>query len=110
MEYFVKSGAPSKQRSGCVVVGVYERRKLSEAAQALDGATGGAITQAMRRGDMDGRRDDTLLLHGLDGVLADRVLLVGLGRERDFDDKAFVRANGAAIKALRKTGATDAVS
>lgn len=110
MEYFVKSGAPHKQRSGCVVAGVYERRKLSEAARALDEAAGGALTQATRRGDMDGRRGDVLLLHGLDGVLADRVLLVGLGRERDFDDKAFVRANETAIKALRKTGATDAVS
>lgn len=110
MDYFVKSGNPQKQRVGCVILGVFERRKLSAPAQQIDTASLGALTQAMRRGDMDGRVGDTLVLHGLAGVLSDRVLLVGLGRERDFDDKAFVRANEAAIGALRKTGAVDAVS
>ena len=35
MEFTVKSGDPEKQRSGCVVVGVFENRKLSESARAL---------------------------------------------------------------------------
>ena len=35
MEFSIKSGSPEKQRSGCVVVGVFEGRKLSLSAQAI---------------------------------------------------------------------------
>ena len=37
------------------------------------------------------------------------MLLVGLGRERDFDDGKFRSAVGKAIAALKQTGVTDAV-
>jgi leucyl aminopeptidase len=108
MEYSVKSGNPEKQRVGCVVVGIFDRRKPTAAAQALDAS--GAVTGIMRRGDMDGKLGTTLLLHKPEGALCDRVLLVGLGRERDFDEAAYRQAHQAAAKALRATGAIDAVS
>ena len=36
MEFSIKSGSPEKQRTGCVVVGVFEGRKLTASAQAID--------------------------------------------------------------------------
>ena len=36
MEFSIKSGSPEKQRSACVVVGVYETRKLSLAGEMID--------------------------------------------------------------------------
>ncbi len=36
MEFLVKSGSPEKQRSACIVVGVFEPRRLSHAAEVLD--------------------------------------------------------------------------
>ena len=110
MEYFVKSGNPEKQRVACVIVGIYDRRNPTEAAETLDKAGDGVIGSIMRRGDMDGKLGRTLILHNVGGVFCDRVLLVGLGKERDFDESAFRRANGAAAKTLRSTGAIDAVS
>jgi len=110
MEFFVKSGHPEKQRVGCVVVGIFERRKLSEPARALDDATQGAISAVMRRGDMDGKAEQTLLLHGLPHMFSDRVLLVGCGRERDFTEAAFRKVCAVSAKTLRDLGAKDAVS
>jgi leucyl aminopeptidase len=110
MEYFVKSGHAEKQRAACVVVGIFSRRRPAAAATALDKACSGAIGSVMRRGDMDGDLGQTLLLHGLPGLLCDRVLLVGCGRERDFDEAAFRKASAAAARALQGTGALDAVS
>ena len=110
MEYFVKSGNPEKQRVGCVIVGIYDRRKPTESAAILDTVSDGAIATALRRGDMDGKSGQFLVLHNLPGMFADRVLLVGLGKERDFDENAFRRANAAAARQVRKTGAIDAVS
>jgi leucyl aminopeptidase len=108
MEFSIKSGGPEKQRTGCVVVGVFEGRKLSAAAQALDAASGNYLSEVMRRGDLEGSGGRTLMLHNVPQVPADRVLLVGLGRERDFGDAAFRAAMMAAAKALRATGASEA--
>ena len=62
MEFSIKSGSPEKQRSACVVVGVYESRKLTLAAELLDKAADGYISGIVRRGDMDGKSGSTLLL------------------------------------------------
>jgi leucyl aminopeptidase len=110
MEYFVKSGNPEKQRVSCVVVGIFDRRSPTEAAQVIDGVSEGAIGAVMRRGDMDGKLGQTLVLHNVPGTFADRVMLVGLGRERSFDEVAFRKVNVACAKALRGTGSIDAVN
>jgi leucyl aminopeptidase len=107
MEFSIKSGSPEKQRSGCVVVGVFEGRKLSAAAQAIDGASRKYITEVLRRGDLEGKLGGTLLLQGVPKVPAERVLLVGLGRERDFAENAYRAALGATMRALRSTGASE---
>jgi leucyl aminopeptidase len=108
IEFLVKSGSPEKQRVGCVVVGVFERRKPSPQAQILDDASGGLIGSVMRRGDMDGRPGQTAMLHGLTDMLCDRILLVGCGRERDFDERAYRSACTVAARALDTVGGVDA--
>jgi leucyl aminopeptidase len=108
MEFSIKSGSPEKQRSGCVVVGVYEGRKLSASAQGIDAASGQYLSEVLRRGDLEGALGKTLLLHNVPKIPADRVLLVGLGREREFNESAYRTAISAAGKALKGTGASDA--
>ena len=59
---------------------------------------------------MEGKLGATLLLHNVRGTLADRVLLVGLGKERDFREQASsARAVRAAVKLLNETGSYEAV-
>jgi leucyl aminopeptidase len=109
MEFTIKSGSPEKQRSACVVVGVFDNRKLSLSAELIDRASNGYVSEIIRRGDMEGKLGATLLLHNVRGTLADRVLLVGLGKERDFRDKEFRQAIRAAVKLLNETGSYEAV-
>ena len=109
MEFTIKSGSPEKQRSACVVVGVFDNRKLSLSAELIDRASNGYISEIIRRGDMEGKLGATLLLHNVRGTLADRVLLVGLGKERDFRDKEFRSAMKSAVKLLNETGSYEAV-
>ncbi len=92
MEFSIKSGSPEKQRSACVVVGVFESRKLTLPAELLDKAAGGHISDIVRRGDMEGKSGTTLLLHSVPGTLCDRILLVGLGKEKEFREKEFASA------------------
>ncbi|MGQ0501790.1 MAG: leucyl aminopeptidase [Panacagrimonas sp.] len=110
MEYFVKSGNPEKQRVACVIVGVFDRRTLTNTAEIIDQVSGGAVGSVMRRGDMDGKLGQTVILHNLPGTFADRVMLVGLGRERSFDEAAFRKVIASSARALRGTGSIDAVN
>ncbi len=110
MEFSIKNGNPEKQRVGCVVVGVFNYRKLSAAAAAIDEAAQGYLSSLLRRGDMDGKLGSTLLLHQVPNTLCDRVLLVGCGKERDFHEREYRQAVAASIKALNGTGASDAAS
>jgi len=109
MEFTIKSGSPEKQRSACVVVGVFDNRKPSLSADLVDRASGGYISEIIRRGDMEGKLGSTLLLHNVKGTLADRVLLVGLGKERDFREREFRSAMRAAVRLLNETGSYEAV-
>ena len=108
MEFSTKSGSPEKQRTGSVVVGIYEPRKMTLAAELLDKAAGGYLSEIIKRGDMEGKAGTTLLLHHVPGVLADRVLLVGLGKEREFREKEYQAAIRLAVRTLNETGAFDA--
>ncbi len=110
VEFAVRSGAAERQRGGCVIAGVFEARKLSPSAAALDHASRGFLTAVMRRGESPGKVGQTLLLHHVRGVAAERVLLVGGGRERELDEYKFRKMNAAAVETLRRAGAADAVS
>ena len=109
MEVFVKSGSPEKQRTACVVVGVFEPRRLAPAAREIDRATDGYLTKLLRRGDMEGRQGQFLMLHNLPNILPDRVLLVGLGKERDLDDKSYRETMEGLVRHLDGTGSMEAV-
>jgi len=108
MEFNTTSGSPEKQRSGCVVAGVFEGGKLTAAAQALDNASGRFLGEVLKRGDLGAKAGATLMLHHVPRVPAERVLLVSLGKERDFHEGQYRTALAAAAKALRATGAADA--
>ena len=109
MEFSIKSGSPEKQRSASVVVGVHEPRKLSLPAELLDNAARNYISDIIRRGDMEGKLGTTLLLHNVPGTLCDRVLLVGLGKEKEFREKEYCQAVRTAVKTLNETGSFDGV-
>jgi leucyl aminopeptidase len=109
MEFNVKSGNPEKQRSACVVIGVFDSRKLSQAGEQIDEVSEGYLSNLLRRGDMEGKLGQALLLHNVPNTLSDRVLLIGCGKERDFGDKQYHTVIAKAITTLNETGSMDAV-
>src|SRR5918911_4500722 len=108
MEFVVKGESLAKQRTGCLVVGVYEGGKLSPSAIELDSASGRALSEAVSRGDLEGELGTVLLLTRIPNVASERVLLVGLGAEPEFVESSYHTALGAATTMLRTTGAADA--
>ena len=109
MEFTAKSGNPEKQRTACIVVGVFEPRRLSPAAEKLDQVTEGFISNLIRRGDLEGKIGQTLLLHNAPNTLCDRILLVGCGRERELHDAQYRKIIATTATTLDDIGAMEAV-
>jgi leucyl aminopeptidase len=97
----------AQAKTGCIAVGVFEDKKLTEAAQALDRK--GAITAAVKSGDITGKPGTTLLMRGIDGVAAERILLVGLGKDQPTSSKDFSTAVQSVARLFASLGANDAV-
>jgi leucyl aminopeptidase len=110
MEFGVKSGSPEKQRSACIVVGVFEPRRLTTVAEQLDQISEGYISNLIRRGDLEGKAGQMLLLHHIPNVLSERVLLVGCGKERELNERQYKQIVAKTIKTLNETGSMEAVS
>ncbi len=108
MEFSIKQSSPDKQRSNCVVVGVYEGGKLSPAAQLLDKTAKHALSDLIANGDMNGKSATTLLLHKLPGIAAERVLLIGLGKAAELNNKTTVSILNATFSALNGTPCKEA--
>src|SRR5690606_32616840 len=110
MEFFVTSASPSRQRTDCAIVGIYEKGTLSAAAEDLDSKLGGRIAKLAKRGDLRGKPGDSLLLADVTGVAGERVRLVGLGARGKLTRKQYRKAISGALATLGKTGARNAVS
>jgi leucyl aminopeptidase len=110
MDFTLESGPPDKQRAACVAVGVFQSRQLSEAAKLIDDASGGHLSAILKRGDMEGDKDQTLMLYDVPNTRCERVLLVGCGDGKSFDASAFRKVHVTLSKALKSSGAAYAVS
>ena len=105
MEFSIKNGNPEKQKSDCIIVGVFEGEKpqnaqLSPAAKSIDENANKAISAVLKIGDFEGKLNATLVLHGLANIAATRVMLVGLGKQAEFSEKYYRQAVRAAVKAM----------
>jgi leucyl aminopeptidase len=89
MKYGTRTGNAAKARTQCAIVGVFENVKLSPSARVLDKASKGYLTKVLKRGDISGKTNQTLILHDVPNVGATRVLLVGLGNEADMNSAKY---------------------
>ena len=108
MEFSTKAAAPEKLKTDCVAVAVYASAKLSAAAQALDKASRGRIAALLKQGDFEAKAGSTLMLYDLAGIVAKRVLLVGLGTMGDTGAKEFREGARGAVRAVMEAGIEEA--
>ena len=111
VEFSIKSRNPEKRHSACLVLGVFESPSpsLSPADWQASPETRRYLAEVLKSGDMDGKAGTALMLRKVPALGSERLLLVGLGKEKEFHDKAYVTAIRNAVKAVRESGATDAV-
>jgi leucyl aminopeptidase len=95
----------------CVAVGVHDDGELTPEAKALDLRCREKLSRLMKRGDFPGKPGESWLLTDLEGVRAERVLLIGLGPKgqsgkQELTRRAWRRATNTAISAATRTRVT----
>lgn len=92
---------PSKPKSGTVVVGVLDGRKLSPSAKALDKSTKGAIAKAMKASSFKGAKNHSLTIMTPAGTRLERILCIGMGKAASLDERAFETIGGRIYASLK---------
>ncbi len=82
----------------------FEEKVLSPAAQAADAASGGAIQRALSAGRFKGSKSQTLDILAPGGLKAARLLVVGAGKQAEFDLLAIEQAAAAAFQVVKASG------
>ena len=63
----------------------------------------------LRRGELEGKVGQTLLLHHVPNILSERILLIGCGKERELDERQYKQVIQKTINTLNDTGSMEAV-
>ena len=109
MEFIVKSTRPETLKTATLVIPIGEGRTLGEIATAIDTASTGAISNLLKRGDLTGKLGQTLLAHNLPDLKAERVLLVGIGKDNELSDRQLRKIVTSVYSSLKTLGGSDAV-
>jgi leucyl aminopeptidase len=108
MDFITRTAAPAAVKTACLVLALYEGRKLSTAAASADAASKGALSRLLKHGDIEGKPGQTLVLYGVPGIAAERVLFVGLGDAAQVNAKNLKIAALAATRWVQASGAKEA--
>lgn len=110
MEFSTQTTASLHQvKTAALAVGVYADGVLSPAADIIDRASNGAV-RAVVKSEFRGRAGSTLTLRALPGVSAQRVILVGLGKQDEYSARTHASAEQAFASACVSAQLTEGVS
>ena len=102
MKFSIKTDQLDKQLSDVLVIGVYESLKVVCEKLSLSPSAIGHITSALKQGDMSGKVGSSLILYNVSGIKIPKILLIGLGKEKEFDGKKYHAAVRSMVYALKK--------
>jgi len=105
MEVKVVSGDITKLPLGAIIVNLFEGVKSPGGATgAVDQALGRVITQLIAEGEIKGKLNEITLIHSLGKIKPARVVVAGLGKEKDLDLRRIRGVTAEACRFLRKAG------
>ena len=82
MEIKAAAGDITRIEAGAIIVNFFEGMERPEGAAAtIDKALGGAISQLISQGEIKGKLKENTIIHTLGKLVANRVAVVGLGKQ-----------------------------
>ena len=105
MRIQVSHGSIDDWKDEAIVVNLFEGVKQPGGATgAVDKATGGMISEIIKSRDFRGKFKKTYLFRTFGKIPAERVLIAGLGKKKDFTLDRIREVSAKALKDLRKIG------
>lgn len=108
MKTALKTSNTVRLVTDCLVIAVAAKNKFSAEAKEIDIASGKRLSSMLENGDFDGSLGTSLMLQGLEGVKAKRVLLVGCGDKAKLSLKEARKLLVSIAKSLLSSQAKDA--
>jgi leucyl aminopeptidase len=106
MEIKVKKGKIESEATEVLVLTHFEDEKsLPSELQSVDKALGGLIKGLLTSGEFRAKHLETSLLHTQERLPARRILLIGLGKRKEFQPEKVRQAIGRAACRVRELGA-----
>lgn len=103
MKYHLTTGDVTKITTDCLAVGVFQNGKLSSAANKIDKATKGVIKNIIKNGDFSGSIGKCLLIPTSVSLNAKRIILIGLGKNKELTARDFRKIIRNAIATVKPT-------
>jgi len=101
----VKKGDPAAFRGEAIVVCHFEdSKKLAGAAERLDRSSEGLLREVMKSGDFTGKQAQVAVIYTRGALPTRRVLLLGLGKKKEFDLERLRKAFSKAARTARELG------
>lgn len=105
MEIGITTGDITNVDVGAIVVNVFEGvRDPSGATKSVDCTLGGAITKLISDGEITGKKGEITLIHTLGKMMADRVIVAGLGNQETLSAESIRYMMGEVSRFVRKLG------
>ena len=99
-------GDITKVEASAAVVNLFEGVQTPGGATgAVDRAMGGAIRQLIAEGEIKGRKGEITLIHSFGRVTPARVVVLGLGKQKDFSLEVIRSGTAEVCRYLRRIGA-----
>ena len=108
MKFKLDTNPATEIATPCLVIGVFEKSALHGSAKLIDQASNGALQELIDSEDIGTGWKDTTMLHGLAGVAAKRILVVGCGEAEDFCAVRYDKICTSAGEFLREHTTTSA--
>jgi len=108
MKFTLDTTPATDIESACVVIGVFANAPLQGSAALIDRACDGALQALIKSGDINTDWKETTLLHGLRGLKAQRILVVGCGEIEKFTSIRYDNVCSSAGAFLRDHASTSA--
>lgn len=103
MKFSTSNTSPDQLKVDTLVLNIFEDQKnLPSRVDLIDKALGGVISSGLRNGEIKAKLFDNTFIYTLDRLAAKKVLVLGSGKTKDFDNDKLTKLAAFAARALAK--------
>jgi len=107
MDFQAKVSNLLTQRSGCAIVPVFTKHKMSNAAAELNSASDKLIARLIKQGELNDSLASTLLLPTAPAGKAERVLLAHFGDQKGLSARDYIKVINKIVATVKSSATSD---